>query len=128
MRAVRRLQALAEHLDPARLAHPPELVARDDVVRVEQEPAPREAVGHVLREPGEVAVDLRIVGRRVRESRLNVRAERELAPRDAAEREPGPGRRRLAAPCDREVDQPCRDRVDLQREHSAHVDRREVRI
>ena len=63
---------------------------------------------------------------RVREAVLLIRAERQLAPRGAAERQPGPRRRRRPSLLDREVDQPARDRVGLEREHAGHVDRRDT--
>src|SRR3954468_10867054 len=65
VRAVGSLEAFAEYLRPASRRHPPEPVARDDVVRVELEAAADEPTRHVLAEAGEVRVHLlalRVIG------------------------------------------------------------------
>ena len=116
VRAVGRVEAFAEDLCPASRRHPPERVARNDVVRVELEAAPREPAGHVLYELGEVRIDVLavcVVGERV----LLVGAERELAARGAAEGEPRPGGRGRPACRDRELDEARGQRVLLDRVH-----------
>src|SRR5207302_10042586 len=121
--AVRRLEALVEDLAPGGLRQPPEPVPGQDLVRVGREAAAGEAGVHLPAEPLEVPVDLRVAWARIRHAVLLVGCQRELAPRAAAEDEPGPGGRRRTVPPDREVDEPRRERVELEREHAPDVGR-----
>src|SRR5207249_2461843 len=98
-----------------------EPVRRDDLVRVEREPAALEAGLDVRGQPPEVRVDRGIVSVGVRESVLLVRAERELATGGAAECEPGPGGRRRALALEAELDQPRDDRVELERQDASDL-------
>ena len=125
VRAVGRLEAVAEHLDPLLLAHPPERIAGEDLVRVDREAALCKPAGDILAERREVRVDVAgFVGER--EAVLLIRPERQLAPCGAAEGQPRPRHGRRASLVDREVDQPACDRVGLKREHAGHVDRRDA--
>src|SRR5439155_6983863 len=102
--------------------HPPHYTAGDDVVRVGGEAAALEAAVDVRGDALEIAVDLRVpirVG--VREGVLLVGAQRELTPGRAAESEPRPWNGGRPVRLEGEIEQPDRERVELEREHAADV-------
>ncbi len=100
---------------------------RHRAVRVQREAAAAQTLVDVFRQQAEVVVDGRVVGVVVREPVVLVGDEVELAAGGAAERQPGVGDRRLAAPLDGELQHALRHRVVEQREDARHRGRVQVR-
>src|SRR6266550_3453710 len=113
---VRRLQALAKDLGPVGRGHPPQRAAGEDVVGVGREAAALEAAVDVRRDSLEVTIDFRVPVRvGVGEGVLLVGAQRELTPGRAAESEPRPWNGGRPVRFEGEVEQPDRERVELER-------------
>ena len=104
-RQVGRLKTVLEGPNPLRLRHAPEGVLSDHTRNVGPEPCADQTRVHILGDPLEIGVNLRVGGIGIGKRIVLIRGEGELAAGHAPEREPSPSAGRGSVTRDGEIEQ-----------------------